>query len=128
MDREKEIEEMARDIGDVLAVTHEGDSFPFTMHTRSYLSKSLIKAGYRKADEVRKEMCGETERLEAALDDAIHSFTRMETLYKIKRFKSETETAKKIFTEWYHDVKARSEDAEYIKEKAWKEYGVEVDE
>ena len=59
MDKEKEIEEMARDIGDVLAVTYEGDSFPFTMHTRFYLSKALIKAGYRKADEVRKKTAKE---------------------------------------------------------------------
>ena len=127
MDKEKEIEEMSEKIGHALGITYEGERLPFTMHTRNYLAKVLVVAGYRKADEVRKEMYGEIEKLKAALDDALHSFTRMETLYKIKRFKSETETAKKIFTEWYHDVKAMGEDAEYIKEKAWKEYGVEVD-
>ena len=128
MGKKKEIDEMAEFIGETLSVRHEGDRFPLTVLTRDFLAKRIINEGYRKADEVRKESAGEIERLKAALDDALHAFTRMETLYKIKRFKSETETAKKIFTEWYHDVKAMGKDAEYIKEKAWKEYGVEVDE
>ncbi len=126
MDKEKEIEEMTAEIQYAMDVVQEKNKSTIAAEALAWYL--VERKDYRKADEVRKESAGEIERLKAALDDAIHSFTRMETLYKIKCFNSETETAKKIFTEWYHDVKAMGEDAEYIKEKAWKEYGVEVDE
>lgn len=93
MDKEKEIEEMAEFIGETISVRHEGDRFPLTVLTRDFLAKRIINKGYRKADEVRKEMRGEIERVKAALTDAVRSFTRVETLYKIKC--NELEAAKK---------------------------------
>lgn len=59
MNKEKEIEEMAEFIGETLSVRHEGDRFPLTVLTRDFLARRIIKAGYRKADEVRKEMAKE---------------------------------------------------------------------
>lgn len=55
MDKEKEIEEMSKEIGRALGVTYEGERLPFTIHTRNYLAKELVEAGYRTSDEVRKE-------------------------------------------------------------------------
>lgn len=47
-DAKKIIEEMEIVIGEALGLTYEGESLPFSLHTRNYLAKKLVNAGYRK--------------------------------------------------------------------------------
>lgn len=46
MNKEKQIEEMAIAIGEALGLTYEGERLPFSLHTRNYLAKALVNAGY----------------------------------------------------------------------------------
>jgi hypothetical protein len=49
-DREKQIEELAKDIGYELGISYEEEKLPFSLHTRDYLAKALIEKGYQKVD------------------------------------------------------------------------------
>ena len=70
-DTEKEIEEVCGIIDRAVSVRND---CVFGVYDAA---ENVVNAGYRKADKVSEE-------LKNALSDAIHSFTRMETLYKLK--------------------------------------------
>lgn len=77
MDKEKEIEGMAK----VIVNFKEKHDIPLGVGFHSVdLSKHIIEAGYRKAEDVRKETAKEIyERVEKWLDEIV-PYTREETL------------------------------------------------
>lgn len=105
MNKEKEIIEMGEEIGRALGITYEGERLPFTMHTRSYLSKELIEAGYRKATEKEQEeerreeeimsLTAQVEVLQSEKDNLLRTLEETgEELRDIRK-----ETAKEIIDE-----------------------------
>lgn len=89
------IEDIETAIGKALGLTNEDEKLPFTIHTRNYLAKELVKEGYRKVGEDKQIV--NTEQLNETLNSILEVGKRMgyaqgrdetarEFLHKIKDY------------------------------------------
>ena len=120
--KQKEIEEFARDIGESLGITYEGEQLPFRLKTRNYLAEKLVNKNYRKIPEdsvaITKEELKKIiqEEYQNALKDKV--VLSREEFDEFRKDRAEVIFLKKQITEQARKETAR-EFAEKLKKKLY---------
>ena len=111
--KEKQIEEMAKDIGYQLGITYEEEKLPFSLHTRDYLARALIEQGYRKL--LKDNVVLSKEEYGSKLQDAYNNGVEFGKKCGSK------ETAEKIYKEYLCNILSLE-----AKEEFTKQFGVKI--